>query len=70
VIIEDNAWVGFGAVILPGVTLGTGCVVGCKTIVAEDVPPYAIVAGDPPRIIRYLEPLSLCPQLEPITTTR
>jgi acetyltransferase-like isoleucine patch superfamily enzyme len=58
VTIEDNAWIGFGAVILPGVTLGTGCVIGCKTIIAEDVPPYAIVAGDPPRIIRHLEPIS------------
>lgn len=54
--LKDNVWVGFDAVILPGVTLGRGCVVGCKTIVAEDVPPYAVVVGNPARIIRFLEP--------------
>lgn len=54
--LEDNVWVGFEAVILPGVTLGRGCVVGCKTVVAEDVPPYAVVVGNPARIIRFLEP--------------
>ncbi|HYD21796.1 MAG TPA: acyltransferase [Flavipsychrobacter sp.] len=56
VIIENNVWVGFGAVILPGVRLGEGCVVGCKTIIDKDVPPYAVVAGNPARIIRYLKP--------------
>jgi acetyltransferase-like isoleucine patch superfamily enzyme len=56
VTIEDNVWIGFGAVILPGVTLGTGCVVGCKTVIAEDVPAYAVIAGDPPRVVRLLDP--------------
>jgi acetyltransferase-like isoleucine patch superfamily enzyme len=54
VIIEDNVWVGFGAVILPGVTLGTGCVIGCKTVIAQSVSPYSVVAGDPPRVVRHL----------------
>ena len=56
VTVEDNVWVGFDAVVFPGVTLGRGCVVGCKSIVREDVPPYAIVVGDPARIVRYLQP--------------
>jgi acetyltransferase-like isoleucine patch superfamily enzyme len=56
VTIEDNVWIGFGAVILPGVTLGTGSVIGCKTVIAESVPAYAVVVGDPPRVVRYLEP--------------
>ncbi len=56
VVLEDNCWVGFGAVIMPGVRLGRGCIVGCKTIVAEDVPPYAIVAGSEARTIRFLTP--------------
>ncbi len=56
VVLEDNVWVGFDAVILPGVTLGRGSIVGCKTIVAEDVPPYAVVAGNPARLIRFLQP--------------
>jgi len=56
VILEDNCWVGFGSVIMPGVRLGKGCIIGCKTIVTEDVPPYAIVAGSEAKIIRYLNP--------------
>jgi acetyltransferase-like isoleucine patch superfamily enzyme len=56
VVLEDNCWVGFGAVIMPGVRLGKGCIVGCKTIVYKDVPPYAIVAGINSKVIRYLNP--------------
>lgn len=55
IVIEDNVWVGFDAVILPGVRLGQGCIVGCKTIITEDVPPYAVITGNPPRIVKYLE---------------
>ena len=54
--LEDNTWVGFDSVILPGVTLGRGCIVGSKTVISEDVEPYAVVVGNPPRVIRYLEP--------------
>ncbi|MEJ7812546.1 MAG: acyltransferase [Gemmatimonadaceae bacterium] len=56
VVLEDNVWVGFGAVILPGVTLGRGCIIGCKAIVERDVSPYAVVVGDPYRMVRVLEP--------------
>lgn len=56
VVIEDNVWVGFDAVILPGVKLGRGCIVGSKSIVTENVPAYAVVAGNPVKIIRYLQP--------------
>jgi len=56
VTVQDNVWVGFDSVILPGVTLGRGCVIGCKTVVDADVPPYAVVVGSPARILRYLEP--------------
>lgn len=52
VVIEDNVWIGFDAVVLPGVRLGRGCIVGCKSVVYRDVPPYAVVGGDPARIIR------------------
>ena len=54
VIIEDNCWVGFDAVIMPGVRLGHGCVVGCKSIITQDVPPYAVVTGSPAKIVKYL----------------
>jgi acetyltransferase-like isoleucine patch superfamily enzyme len=55
VTIHDNVWVGFDAVIMPGVTLGRGCVIGSKSVITSDVPPYAIVVGNPARIIKYLD---------------
>ena len=51
--LEHDVWVGQGAFIRSGVTLGTGCVVAARSVVTEDVPPYAIVAGIPARIKRY-----------------
>jgi acetyltransferase-like isoleucine patch superfamily enzyme len=54
VILEDNSWVGFDVVILPGTRLGRGSVVGSKTVVDGNVPPYAVVVGNPARIVRYL----------------
>ena len=56
VIIGENAWVGFDAIVLPGVTIGPGAVIGCKAVVFEDVPPYAVVVGNPGRVIKYLDP--------------
>lgn len=56
IVIEDNVWVGFDAVVLPGVRLGRGCIVGCRTPIGQDVPPYAVVAGNPPRLLRSLAP--------------
>lgn len=55
VTLEDNVWVGFDTVVLPGVTLGRGCIIGCKSVVKENIPPYAIAVGNPLRIVRYLE---------------
>lgn len=52
VIIEDDVWVGTRAVILAGVTVGRGAVVAAGAIVTKSVPPYAIVGGNPARIIR------------------
>lgn len=53
--IGDKAWIGFNTIILAGVTVGEGAVVGCGSIVTKDVPPYAIVAGNPARLIRQGE---------------
>lgn len=55
IVVEDNVWVGFDAVVLPGVKLSRGCIIGSKSVVTQDVPAYAIVAGNPAKIIRYLE---------------
>jgi acetyltransferase-like isoleucine patch superfamily enzyme len=54
VVIEDDAWIGYGAIILKGVTVGRGSVVGAGTIVAKSVPPYSVVVGSPGRVVRYL----------------
>jgi acetyltransferase-like isoleucine patch superfamily enzyme len=52
VIIKDNVWVGIRAIILPGVTLGEGCVVAANSVVTKDVEPYKIVAGIPAKVIK------------------
>lgn len=54
--IERNVWIGFDACVLPGVTIGEGSVVGAKSVVTESVPPFTIVAGNPARIIRQIDP--------------
>jgi len=50
--IERNVWVGFDSCILPGVTIGEGSIVGARSVVTENVPPFTIVAGNPARVIR------------------
>lgn len=53
IVVEDDVWIGYGATVLSGVTLGKGCVVGAGALVCKDIPPYAIVAGVPAKVIRY-----------------
>lgn len=52
--IEDDAWIGFGASILKGVTIGQGAIVGAGSIVTSDVSPWTVVVGSPARMIREL----------------
>lgn len=54
VILEDNVWVGFGCVIMPGVTIGEGAVVASKTVVKTNIEPYTVVGGSPMRVIKRL----------------
>lgn len=53
VIIQNDVWVGYGVLIMAGVTLHNGCVVAAGSVVTKDVPPYAIVGGNPAKVIRY-----------------
>lgn len=52
VIVEDDVWVGCGAIILKGVTIGRGAIVGAGSVVTSSVSPYSIVAGNPARILK------------------
>jgi len=54
--IEDDAWIGTGAVILPGVRVGRGAVIGANAVVSRDVAPLAVVAGAPAQSVRALQP--------------
>lgn len=51
VIIGDRVWIGYRALILPGVAIGEGAVVGAGAVVTKDVEPFAIVAGNPAKVI-------------------
>lgn len=51
--IGHDVWIGHSAIILPGVQIGDGAVVGAGAVVTRDVPPYAVVAGSPARLIRH-----------------
>ena len=50
-IVGEDVWIGFGAVILSGVAIGRGAIVAAGSVVTRDVPPYAIVAGNPARTL-------------------
>lgn len=55
IVIEDNVWIGGGAIILPGVVIGAEAVVGAGAVVTKDVAAYTVVAGNPARVIRTLD---------------
>lgn len=54
IVLEDGAWIGVGATILPGVTVGKDAVVAAGSVVTKDVPARAIVGGNPARILREI----------------
>lgn len=56
VVIESGSWLGANCIILPGVIVGRNAVVGAGAIVTKDVPPRTVVAGNPAKIIRHLDP--------------
>ena len=53
VVIGDDVWIGQRVIILPGVHIGNGVILGAGAVVTKDVPDYAIVAGNPAKIIRF-----------------
>ena len=52
--IQDNVWIGARAIILKGVTIGQGSIVGAGAVVAGDIPPYSIAAGNPAKVVKKI----------------
>lgn len=53
IIIEDDVWIGQDAMILSGVRICKGAVIGAGSVVAKDIPPFAIACGNPVRVVKY-----------------
>ncbi len=53
IVIKDDVWIGANSIVLSGITIDQGAVIAAGSIVTKDVPPYAIVAGNPAKIIKY-----------------
>jgi acetyltransferase-like isoleucine patch superfamily enzyme len=53
IIVGDDVWIGTEAFIMPGVNIGRGAIIGARAIVTQNIPPYAIAAGNPATVIKY-----------------
>lgn len=53
IIVKDDVWIGINSIILSGVTIGQGAIIAAGSIVTKDVPPYAIIGGNPAKVIKY-----------------
>lgn len=51
-VIGNDVWIGYDATIMPGVTVGHGAIIATKAVVTKDIPPYAIVGGNPAKVIK------------------
>jgi hypothetical protein len=56
VVLGNDVWIGHGAVVLAGVTIGDGAAIGAAAVVSRDVPPFAIAVGVPARVLRFRFP--------------
>jgi acetyltransferase-like isoleucine patch superfamily enzyme len=66
IVIGNDVFIGMNVIVLDGVTIGNGAVIGAGTIVSKDVPPYAIVVGNPMKILRYRFDEDVIQQLQKI----
>jgi maltose O-acetyltransferase len=53
IVIDDDVWIGGHVIVLPGVHVGTGAILAAGAVVTKDVPDYAIVGGNPAKVIKY-----------------
>ncbi|MFW2330689.1 MAG: CatB-related O-acetyltransferase [Nitrospinota bacterium] len=51
-VIGNDVWIGYEALLMPGVSVGDGAVIATRSVVVDDVPPYAVVAGNPARVVK------------------
>jgi phosphonate metabolism protein (transferase hexapeptide repeat family) len=56
VVLGHDVWIGHGAIVLPGVEIGSGAAIGAGAVVTKDVPPFAVVVGNPARLLRFRFP--------------
>lgn len=66
IIIGNDVWIGCDVTLLGGVRIGNGAVIGAGSVVAKDIPPYAVVVGNPARIIKYRFPQGIIDKLQKI----
>jgi len=52
IVLQDHCWIGYGAIILAGVTVGEGSIVGAGSVVTKDVPAFSIVGGSPAKVLK------------------
>jgi acetyltransferase-like isoleucine patch superfamily enzyme len=64
IIIGNDVWIGFGAIILSGVKIGNGAMIGAGAVISKDVPPFAVVVGNPCKVIRYRFTQNIINQIE------
>ena len=65
-VVGNDVWIGYDALILPGVKIGNGAIVAARAIVAKDVPDYAVVGGNPAKILKFRFPPETIAALEHI----
>ncbi|MDG6936809.1 MAG: CatB-related O-acetyltransferase [Nitrososphaerota archaeon] len=53
IIIGNDVWIGYGATILDDVKIGNGAIIGARAVVTKDIPDYAVVVGNPAKIVKY-----------------
>lgn len=56
VTLGHDVWLGHGVIVLPGISIGTGAAIGAGAVVTKDIPPFAVVVGNPGRVLRFRFP--------------
>jgi phosphonate metabolism protein (transferase hexapeptide repeat family) len=62
--IGHDTWIGHGAIVMKGVTIGNGAIIAASSVVTKDVPPYAVVGGTPAQLIKWRHPAPVAERLQ------